>query len=265
MSKIEKIVVLSFDDGYIFQYNFFYPVLRKHRFKGVFYISTGLIGVRGFMGWSHLRDLLDHGHEIGSHAISHLKLTELDDKEMKHEILGSFRSLENIGVKSFAYPYGVYNSKVVSIVRKHYSSARGHYDPIFGSCDLGINHTIGEENVHKLKCIPFEIFEGISSEEFERIVCSLLKIKKGLMIFVFHGISRLTFQKVSRMLELWKFRLPKISTHCLYLTRSFFLNQGIRVNMYEYVERFEKLMEIIHDSNIPVMTITKAMNSLTEK
>jgi peptidoglycan/xylan/chitin deacetylase (PgdA/CDA1 family) len=62
------------------------------------------------------------GREIGSHSLTHTRLTECGPDKLKDEIYGSKLKLEkliNISAKSFCYPYGEWNGTV----RKNISDA----------------------------------------------------------------------------------------------------------------------------------------------
>jgi peptidoglycan/xylan/chitin deacetylase (PgdA/CDA1 family) len=113
----EKLVVLTFDDGFRDFYCNAVPVLEAFSFNATMYLPTGLIvqdGLRcGFNGsdcltWSEVRELYSAGVEFGSHTVSHPKLIELPWAEVESEILHSKDEIEQqLGsrVRSFAYPY----------------------------------------------------------------------------------------------------------------------------------------------------------------
>ena len=72
------------------------------------------------MTWQQIRELDAAGVEIGSHSMSHPRLTQLSDDELARELNDSKCLLEDkIGkaVKTFAYPYGEYDRRVVEEVR----------------------------------------------------------------------------------------------------------------------------------------------------
>jgi peptidoglycan/xylan/chitin deacetylase (PgdA/CDA1 family) len=61
------------------------------------------------MGWEELRWLADAGWEIGSHTMSHPHLTELDDQQLRDELVLSRAEIErqlDRPCTSVAYPFG---------------------------------------------------------------------------------------------------------------------------------------------------------------
>lgn len=71
------------------------------------------------MSWSQIRELGSAGVEIGSHSLTHPYLTQLDKCRLDEELRTSKSILEDklgTSVTSFAYPYGVYNQRVVEAV-----------------------------------------------------------------------------------------------------------------------------------------------------
>ena len=66
--------------------------------------------------------------EIGSHGVTHTKLTELSDKELINELVSSKHFLEDIigrEVHTISYPHGAINSRVKKAVAKALSSKKG--------------------------------------------------------------------------------------------------------------------------------------------
>ncbi len=61
----------TFDDGGVSFLTNAAPILEKYGFKGVFFISTGNIGSKGFLNVDQIRELAGRGHVIGSHSHSH--------------------------------------------------------------------------------------------------------------------------------------------------------------------------------------------------
>ena len=70
---------------------------------------------------------------IGSHAKSHLKLTEIvSDGALEDEFLKSKHILEEwlgIDIRHFCYPYGKYNGRVIDMARSSYQSAVAIFVP----------------------------------------------------------------------------------------------------------------------------------------
>jgi peptidoglycan/xylan/chitin deacetylase (PgdA/CDA1 family) len=78
------------------------------------------------MSGQQLRSLPAHRVEVGSHSVSHCKLTELSDSQVFSELRDSKSVLEDLlgmAVHSFAYPHGRYDARVMELV-----AAAGYVD-----------------------------------------------------------------------------------------------------------------------------------------
>lgn len=72
------------------------------------------------MGWSELRDLVNDGHEIGSHSASHVLLPQCDDTEAVRQVTESCRLLRDrlaCTVASFCYPNGNFDARAIDAVK----------------------------------------------------------------------------------------------------------------------------------------------------
>jgi peptidoglycan/xylan/chitin deacetylase (PgdA/CDA1 family) len=124
-------VTLTFDNGWLSQYQNAVPKMNQYGFKGTFYIITHEIadnGFPGFMSKTQIKDIFNMGMEIGSHTQTHPYLTQLPPEQQVQEINGSRQDLLtlNVGpINSFAYPYGDYDAAVLQEVKDAgYTNAR---------------------------------------------------------------------------------------------------------------------------------------------
>jgi peptidoglycan/xylan/chitin deacetylase (PgdA/CDA1 family) len=107
-----KPIILTFDDGYEDNYQFAYPLLREHGFSGMFYIITGKVNWEGQMTWGQLREMLQHGMQMGSHTIHHVNMGQVwqnSPEQAQQELQISKSTLEQnlrIVVQQFCYPSG---------------------------------------------------------------------------------------------------------------------------------------------------------------
>jgi peptidoglycan/xylan/chitin deacetylase (PgdA/CDA1 family) len=107
-----KPVVLTFDDGYIDEYRFAFPILQAHNYSGVFYIITGKVGWDGQMNWGQLQFLLANGMQIGSHTIHHVNMGlvyQSSQLQARQELQVSQDTLQknlHVVIQHFCYPYG---------------------------------------------------------------------------------------------------------------------------------------------------------------
>lgn len=120
-------VLITFDDGYADAIRWAVPILARHRFSATFFIVAGLAGGssrwlladRGvelaLADWAVLRGLVDAGHALGSHSLTHPRLPDLDDDACRRELAESRTLIEDrIGraVSTVAYPHGAQDARV---------------------------------------------------------------------------------------------------------------------------------------------------------
>lgn len=119
--KVEKPIIISFDDGYRDFYTDVFPILKKHNIKAVTYVNPGLLDKLNYMYWDQLKEISQSGFvEIGAHGMSHRSLSSIDEKSAEWEITGSKATLEKelgVQVTSIAYPYGHYSDQVIDLVK----------------------------------------------------------------------------------------------------------------------------------------------------
>ncbi len=79
------------------------------------------------MRWDELRALVERGHEVASHTVSHPHLTRLADVELDDELRGSRQRLEDELARPcrwLAYPYGEHDARVrAAAVRAGYEAS----------------------------------------------------------------------------------------------------------------------------------------------
>lgn len=118
-------VVLTFDDGYVNFERHAWPVLRELRHPSSVFLVTGQLGGPArwlgdgaesapLMDAATVRRLHAEGVDIGSHSVSHARLSALDDARLQAEVRDSKRALEDLlgaPVPHFCYPYGDYDRR----------------------------------------------------------------------------------------------------------------------------------------------------------
>lgn len=120
-------VSLTFDDGYQCSYKYALPILQKYQIYATFYVSSNLLNQSDYLTSDQVVTMSRLGHEIGSHALNHRKLTNLSSIEMNQELIGSKQFLETLiqsPVESFAAPYGALNHQIYTWIQKYYKSNR---------------------------------------------------------------------------------------------------------------------------------------------
>lgn len=130
-------IILSMDDGYRSTWKTAGPILKRYGFKAVYFLISSQVGAgKNFLTWADVRELVDEGHEVGSHSVRHSNLAkpgksegpQAYQKRLAMELNDSKKALEGklgFAVNSLAYPLGAYNPYVEAAARQ------AGYDLIF--------------------------------------------------------------------------------------------------------------------------------------
>lgn len=117
-----KPIILSFDDGYRDFYLNAYPILKRDHLKATNFIPTGLVDKLWYLHTSDIKEMAgDDNITFAGHTISHAQLTSLPTERAFAEINTGKKQLEAIlgrGVDFFAYPYGAFDNRVITLVEK---------------------------------------------------------------------------------------------------------------------------------------------------
>lgn len=136
--------VITFDDGYESVFRYGLPILRSGGMRSIQFLVSDRIG--GWNDWDiaegerpsrlmdmvQVREWLAAGQEIGSHTLSHPRLSLLPRGRQREEIAGSKRRLEDmfgLEIAHFCYPYGDLDDAVVELVAEAgYATACTHLE-----------------------------------------------------------------------------------------------------------------------------------------
>ena len=160
-----KPVLITFDDGYIDNYTNAFPILKKYNLRATIFIIPAFTSVYpGYMTWEQLKEMEAGGVTIESHTLTHPKLEELPDDEIRLELLNSKNVLEeNLGhpVEFLAYPTGTYNLHIAGIAQD--LGYKGAFTIKYGVVDKG-------SNFFALERVPiFNTAQNTMKDFYERI------------------------------------------------------------------------------------------------
>ncbi len=109
--EIKKPVMITFDDGYLDNYKYVFPILKKYKIKAVIFLIAAQIGNNpDLMSWQQVLEMQGSGLvSFGSHGLNHKNIRRMDEELSLQELKESKRILEDKlrhQVTSFCYPFG---------------------------------------------------------------------------------------------------------------------------------------------------------------
>jgi peptidoglycan/xylan/chitin deacetylase (PgdA/CDA1 family) len=132
--ETKGLVGVTFDDGYEDFLSAAVPTLEKLGFSATVYVVAGMLGSEN--NWEHgdgprpqlrllgadgVREVSDRGMEIGSHSVTHPRLSSLDSETLVREVEDSrlmLSEIVNSPVEGFSYPYGDLDGPAVRAARE---------------------------------------------------------------------------------------------------------------------------------------------------
>lgn len=127
----DKLVIITFDDGYRSILENAAPILKDFSFTAVLFLNIDFLEKKipcnfywhgwPILNWSEARLLAHAGVSLGSHGLMHRRLASFDEARINDEIAESKTRIEkNTGVivNSFSYPNGSFDHRVKSALRQ---------------------------------------------------------------------------------------------------------------------------------------------------
>lgn len=126
-------VFLTFDDGFLDTVHTALPRMRERGFSGMVFVLPRHLDEGAALDWPEVageavrrpalmrsidwpmaEELVEAGWEIGSHTLTHARLTTLSDEDLRQELLDSRRLIaDRLGrCDTLAYPFGVWDPRV---------------------------------------------------------------------------------------------------------------------------------------------------------
>lgn len=188
----KKPVIITFDDGYEDTHTHAFPLFREYGMKAVvFVLGDPLVRTNAWdagegitsaplMTSGQILELHAAGFEIGSHSLTHKRLTELPREEAWNEISRSRMLLEmmlNGPVRTFSYPYGLLNDEVRALVAEAgYDFACGVYSgpSVFGVDPMNVRRI---EPAHRRD--PFRFWFQMATP-YQKLGALRYKVKRFL-------------------------------------------------------------------------------------
>lgn len=159
-------IVLSFDD-YSKTWHEQLPLLESLAIKATFFITGEFVRERA-KAEARLLPLIEAGHTLGVHTISHRRASEMWMREghawLESDVLDQARILGELSgrpIRCFAYPYGDHDDATDRILTSHFQVVRTFgKKPLFSSHQRlrrgGVTHATSIDNVQERGFLWYE-------------------------------------------------------------------------------------------------------------
>ncbi len=167
----DKPIILTFDDGYVCNYNILFPLLQKYNVKATFFIITnylsrpadsGYSNIEQYLTWDNLREMDASGLcSIQSHTAEHINMSILGEDSTRREMGSSKLMLtRQIGKEPFvvSYPEGDATELTYQVTREFYR---------FGVKMSGVPYVTGSDPVVIWRAF---VPRGMTLTQFEKLI-----------------------------------------------------------------------------------------------
>ncbi len=174
-----KVVAITIDDAYASIYDNAFPLLKKRGWPFHVFVSTDPVDRRmgDFLTWDQMREMQKFGATFSNHTTTHDHLLERRNDETEAQWLARVRADiqaaearlgAELGVtpKLFAYPYGEYDRRLMTLLAEmgyhafgQHSGALGKYSHPQALPRFPVNETYGQMPGFgdKVRSLPFTL------------------------------------------------------------------------------------------------------------
>ena len=116
---IGKKVLITFDDGYVSNYDLVFPIMKEYNLKFNVFLEVSKIGYKdNYLNWDMIKVMNESGLVgFGAHTFNHVDSRYISERNYKEEIeLVNMLIEKQIGllVKDYCFPFGAYNDYIIN-------------------------------------------------------------------------------------------------------------------------------------------------------
>lgn len=175
----KKHILITFDDGWLSNYNKIYDFMKSNGIKYNIFLETAKIGKNPeYLSWKNVREMYNSGLVgFGAHTYSHPNMSKLDGLDLNLEIDHANELIQKeLGFipEDFCFPYGAYSQEVIDSIIK-----MGTYRRIYTS-DLRYTYSQQETLIFGRNAISdtesLKVFKNKAAGKYN-VLNSLFKFK----------------------------------------------------------------------------------------
>jgi peptidoglycan/xylan/chitin deacetylase (PgdA/CDA1 family) len=180
----KKTFAITFDDGYLNNYQNAFPTLQRLDYTATVFITTDNVGKmisysinasEQGLSWNEI-GIMSHEWDFASHGITHTNLTLLSPDRIRHELTESRDVIQKMLGKEidlFCYPFGEYNDVAIrSLKEAGYKAAV--------TAAAGLLGESADQNMYALPRIEWKGFNSTSIRAVWDLKWFYLKILLGV-------------------------------------------------------------------------------------
>ena len=134
ISKEEKKILITIDDGFQSFYEEAWPYLKKNNIPFILFVSTEPVGNKGYMTWSQILEIENSKlGTIGHHSHTHKYLIDMSEEDFVNDIETAskiFKKKLGYIPTIFSYPFGEYSKFMKDYISNKFTLAFGQHSGI---------------------------------------------------------------------------------------------------------------------------------------
>ena len=121
--KDRKNILITFDDGYINNYELVFPFMKKNNLKFNVFLEAGAISQNdNYITWDMVNEMSKSKLVgFGAHTFNHVDARYIAESNLEEEIINANKLIyqrTGLIVQDFCFPYGMYNTDIIQLLNQ---------------------------------------------------------------------------------------------------------------------------------------------------